>query len=443
MIKSKINIFLGLIVALISSCGQLNYGTPNFVATESADIGQLVDSLDASIDFTRLFNKVYQSEYTPLTSQMEDSIEYLDVVESEVDSSEFKLVSEVRSDVISEQKTPQTVIYAETVNIYQNCSGNDSIVVVNYGDPVLDSLGAIDRGDLKVLALETGLTTSLVDSVVPMSDSIATKTLSQEFPVKTDTVFNQVYITDTIRTLVPINPEISIPVVENVNRIDTVYSSQIDTVYLVDQTKQDSLYAVINKLKDTLAPPVRDTTYVVHINQDPIEPVKIDSLANNMSTTIPVVITADPVKVTDTVFVKEIETIYQTITDTVRIQEIKEVASEPIIVEKKPVIKEFIITFEKNTTKGDNFQVQSQNILAICSTSKDYLILLAGHTDKSGSESANIIMSQKRATSIRDQLITKGVDKTKIVTQWFGEEYATQENSASERVVKVRIEIRD
>ena len=241
---------------------------------------------------------------------------------------------------------------------------------------------------------------------------------------KTDTIRTKVYINDTIRSVVTLDPI-------NTKQKDEVTSPPKPTIII----KTDTVYQtkVITKIEKQNLPPTKvyDTVYIREI--DTVFQTDVMTKLEKLNQT--------PPKVSDTVFIKETDTIYQTKTDTVRIQEIKEVVSKPVIIEKKPMIELFTITFKKNTTKGDNLDELSGQILAICKKNKNHLIFLSAYTDKSGSESVNYAISQKRATSVRDQLIAKGIDKTKIVTQWFGEEFATQENSSSERVVNVRIEI--
>jgi len=69
-------------------------------------------------------------------------------------------------------------------------------------------------------------------------------------------------------------------------------------------------------------------------------------------------------------------------------------------------------------------------------------VTIAGHTDSSGSSKSNKKLSQERAESIRNVLITKGVDKNRITAVGYGESQPIAENKSSAgRQKNRRIEI--
>jgi outer membrane protein OmpA-like peptidoglycan-associated protein/opacity protein-like surface antigen len=49
-------------------------------------------------------------------------------------------------------------------------------------------------------------------------------------------------------------------------------------------------------------------------------------------------------------------------------------------------------------------------------------VVLAGHADRSGSDAYNVGLSQRRANTVRDYLVTQGVPGASLTTQAFGEE---------------------
>ena len=49
------------------------------------------------------------------------------------------------------------------------------------------------------------------------------------------------------------------------------------------------------------------------------------------------------------------------------------------------------------------------------------VVIVTGHTDRLGSEAYNLKLSKQRADAVRDYLVSKGVDKTKIETIGMGE----------------------
>jgi OmpA-OmpF porin, OOP family len=55
-------------------------------------------------------------------------------------------------------------------------------------------------------------------------------------------------------------------------------------------------------------------------------------------------------------------------------------------------------------------------------------VLIEGHTDSAGSESYNFELSQRRAESIRDFLITNGISPERITARGYGEAYPVASN---------------
>ncbi len=75
---------------------------------------------------------------------------------------------------------------------------------------------------------------------------------------------------------------------------------------------------------------------------------------------------------------------------------------------------------------------------------KNAIIEIAGHTDNVGEDEANLVLSQKRAESVRNFLISKGIDKTRVSAKGYGETQAvatneTPEGRQSNRRTEVRI----
>ena len=64
-----------------------------------------------------------------------------------------------------------------------------------------------------------------------------------------------------------------------------------------------------------------------------------------------------------------------------------------------------------------------------------FKIEIAGHTDSRGSDSLNKQISQDRASSVRDVLISLGIDKNRVTAIGYGEEFPIaqdDENGLSE-----------
>ena len=58
-------------------------------------------------------------------------------------------------------------------------------------------------------------------------------------------------------------------------------------------------------------------------------------------------------------------------------------------------------------------------------------VLIEGHTDSRGSEAYNLKLSQKRADAVKQALISRGIDSTRIIAKGYGEAYPVASNLTS------------
>lgn len=69
-------------------------------------------------------------------------------------------------------------------------------------------------------------------------------------------------------------------------------------------------------------------------------------------------------------------------------------------------------------------------------------IYLCGHTDSTGGEESNRLLSVQRAQAVTDYLVSKGLDASRIKVQGFGSDYPIADNgSAAGRALNRRTEI--
>ena len=66
-------------------------------------------------------------------------------------------------------------------------------------------------------------------------------------------------------------------------------------------------------------------------------------------------------------------------------------------------------------------------------------IMVEGHTDSAGSEDYNQLLSEKRAMSVKNILVQRGVDPRRISTIGYGESQPISSNNATNRRVNVVI----
>ena len=78
-------------------------------------------------------------------------------------------------------------------------------------------------------------------------------------------------------------------------------------------------------------------------------------------------------------------------------------------------------TFEngKATLQETSFPVLDE-LVAYLKRKDDDRIEIGGHTDNVGSAASNLKLSQERANSVRDYLITKGIDSARLVAKGYG-----------------------
>jgi OmpA-OmpF porin, OOP family len=65
--------------------------------------------------------------------------------------------------------------------------------------------------------------------------------------------------------------------------------------------------------------------------------------------------------------------------------------------------------------------IDSQVVGKLAQMQKIEVVLVTGHTDRIGTDAHNQKLSERRADAVRDYLVSKGVDKTKIETVGMGE----------------------
>ncbi len=81
-----------------------------------------------------------------------------------------------------------------------------------------------------------------------------------------------------------------------------------------------------------------------------------------------------------------------------------------------------LFDFDKAVLKPDGMAaIDSQVVGKLSQIQKLEVVLVTGHTDRLGTEAYNQKLSERRADSVRNYLVTKGVPKDKIETIGLGE----------------------
>ncbi|HLU19091.1 MAG TPA: OmpA family protein [Pusillimonas sp.] len=99
--------------------------------------------------------------------------------------------------------------------------------------------------------------------------------------------------------------------------------------------------------------------------------------------------------------------------------------------------------FDKDTLKPEGRQVLDQVAAQAASINLETLIAV-GHTDSIGTEQYNQGLSERRANTVKNYLVSKGIDPNRIYTEGKGElqpiaSNATREGRAQNRRVEIEI----
>ncbi len=90
-------------------------------------------------------------------------------------------------------------------------------------------------------------------------------------------------------------------------------------------------------------------------------------------------------------------------------------------VQKITLASKALFDFDKSALKPEGKAAIDKEIIAkLGQVSKLELVLVTGHTDRIGSQQYNQKLSERRADSVRDYLVSKGVAKDKIETLGMG-----------------------
>ena len=101
------------------------------------------------------------------------------------------------------------------------------------------------------------------------------------------------------------------------------------------------------------------------------------------------------------------------------------------------------ILFETNSSNVKSEYLEKLDGLASYMNLKDFSIKVEGHTDKVGGNEVNKELSLKRAGSVKDYLVSKGIDSNRIKVFGYGEEKPAYDykDGLEENVFNRRIEI--
>ncbi len=102
------------------------------------------------------------------------------------------------------------------------------------------------------------------------------------------------------------------------------------------------------------------------------------------------------------------------------------------------------ITFDVGSTAITQMDdMQLKLLLALLADYPMYKVEVTGHTDADGTETANVKLSEKRATAVKNWLTTNGINETRIAAKGMGESRPLfPEDNDAHKALNRRVEIR-
>lgn len=113
--------------------------------------------------------------------------------------------------------------------------------------------------------------------------------------------------------------------------------------------------------------------------------------------------------------------------DTVILQDI---ALKPV--PRKPVKLIVYYDIDSDLLKDGSKKIIDSTLLAILKESPELIVEISSHTDSTGLESYNSKLSQKRAETVVNYLIEKGIDKNRLIAIGYGDSRPVADNSTEE-----------
>ena len=129
-------------------------------------------------------------------------------------------------------------------------------------------------------------------------------------------------------------------------------------------------------------------------------------------------------------------------TDKIGSDKILDIPLEPIKKEAKEILNNIFFDTAKWDLKPES-TVELDKLVALLKANLTLPIEISGHTDDVGKDNDNLILSQKRAKSVMDYLVLKGINPLKIKSEGYGKNRPFVANNSEEnRRLNRRIEVK-
>lgn len=112
-------------------------------------------------------------------------------------------------------------------------------------------------------------------------------------------------------------------------------------------------------------------------------------------------------------------------------------------VERTIVLDNVLFDFDKTAIKPDAAKILDR-LVAFLKENPDKRVGLEGHTDSVGTDQYNQALSERRAASVKDYVVKKGIDGSRVSAQGFGKakpiaDNNTEQGRANNRRVEVKV----
>ena len=93
-------------------------------------------------------------------------------------------------------------------------------------------------------------------------------------------------------------------------------------------------------------------------------------------------------------------------------------------------LNNIFFNFDKTTLKNESF-VELDRLVSLMNERPTMQVEISGHADATGAEEYNLQLSARRARSVSDYLVKKGIAHDRITTSFFGETKPLESNATA------------
>jgi OOP family OmpA-OmpF porin len=111
--------------------------------------------------------------------------------------------------------------------------------------------------------------------------------------------------------------------------------------------------------------------------------------------------------------------------------EVETIAIVPIEENAKITLNNIFFDFDSHVLR-ENSKPELNRIVSMMKERNNMQVEIAGHTDSNGPDAYNLKLSQRRAKSVNEYLVSQGIQSSRIVVTFFGEDKPIADNKTKE-----------